>query len=134
MSSLTDTLRGQHAQMRRLLDDIRLHGIGSPAGRERLRQARALIVEHLRQEDAELYPALHRHAGTQALAQNYAGEMRQLSDEILGFFDSWQHGGDDLAFARHYGRVLGLLNRRWTREEVRLYPAYEQHCLRSDAA
>ena len=134
MPRLTDTLRDQHAQMRTLLDEVRQLGIGKDAGRERLRQARALIVEHLHQEDAELYPALHRNAGTQALAQSYAGEMRQLSGEILAFFDSWQHGGDDLAFARHYGRLLGLLNRRWTREEVRLYPAYEHHCLRNDAA
>lgn len=134
MSRLVLTLRDQHAQMRHLLDQVRLHGIGSDAGRARLRQARDLIVEHLRQEDAELYPALHRHAGTQALAQTYAEEMHQLSGEILGFFDSWQQGGGDLAFARHYGRLLALLNRRWTREEVRLYPAYERHCERTDAA
>lgn len=134
MSSLTDTLRGQHAQMRRLLDEIRQHGIGSPAGRERLRQVRDLVVEHLRQEDAELYPALHRHVDTQALARTYAEEMRRLSSEILGFFDSWQQDGGDLAFARHYGRLLGQLNHRWTREEIRLYPAFERYCQRSDAA
>lgn len=134
MSLLTDTLRGQHAHMRRLLDDVRLHGIGTAEGRARLRQVRDLVVEHLRREDAELYPALHRHADTQALAQTYAEEMRQLSGEILGFFDTWQQGDDDLAFARHYGRLLGLLNRRWTREEVRLYPAYERLCLHTDAA
>ena len=134
MQPLTDLLRDQHVQMRRLLDEVRQLGIGKEAGRERLRQARSLIVEHLRQEGAELYPSLHRNDATQALAQTYAVEMRQLSGEILAFFDSWQHGGDDLAFARHYGRLMGLLNRRWTREEVRLYPAYERHCLRSDAA
>lgn len=134
MPRLTDTLRDQHAQMRQLLDEVRQLGIGKEVGRERLREARALIEEHLRQEDAELYPALHRNAGTQALAQSYADEMRRLSGDILAFFDSWQHGDGDLAFARHYGRLLGLLNRRWTREEVRLYPAYEQHCLRTDAA
>lgn len=134
MSRLVPILRDEHAQMRHLLDQVRLHGIGTDAGRARLRQARDLITDHLRREDAELYPALHRHADTRALAQTYADEMRQLSAEILGFFDQWQQGGSDLAFARHYGRLLALLNRRWTREEVRLYPAYERHCQQPHAA
>ena len=134
MSHLTDSLRQQHAQMRTLLDDVRRCGIGTAEGRQHQRQVRQLIVEHLQQEDAQLYPALHRHVETQAMAGTYAAEMQQLSGEILGFFDAWQQGGDDLSFARHYGRLLGLLNRRWTREEVRLYPAYEAHCDRSSAA
>ncbi|WP_244868481.1 hemerythrin domain-containing protein [Rhodanobacter denitrificans] len=120
--------------MHRLLAEVQQLGIRKEAGRERLRQLRALIVEHLRHEDAEFYPALQRNAATQELAHTYANEMRQLSAEILGFFDTWQHGGDTLAFGRHYGRLLGLLNRRWAGEEIRLYPAYDQHCRRSDAA
>ncbi|MGP1665093.1 MAG: hemerythrin domain-containing protein, partial [Rhodanobacter sp.] len=79
-------------------------------------------------EDAELYPALRQCADTQKLAQDYADEMQNLSREILGFFDSVEHERDNLAFARGFGQLMGKLNKRWTREEVRLYPAYDTYC------
>ncbi|MCE5234182.1 MAG: hemerythrin domain-containing protein [Mizugakiibacter sp.] len=126
--SLTATLRHQHAEMRALLEDVRRHGIASAEGRQRLAKARDLIVDHLRREDAELYPALRSSVATQAIANTYADEMQELSREIVAFFDAYRNGGDDLAFARGFGRLLGTLNQRWTREEVRLYPAYETHC------
>ncbi len=134
MQPLTDLLRDQHVWMRQLLDEIRHLGLGKEAGRARLRQVRGLIVEHVRREDEELFTSLQRHPATKALAQTHAAEMRQLSGEILAVFESWQHGAGDLAFARNYGRLLGLLNLRWTREEVHLYPAYEDHLLRADTA
>lgn len=54
--------------------------------------------------------------------------MQELSREILAFFDGMAGEHDDLVFARGFGRVMGTLNKRWTREEVRLYPAYDQQC------
>ena len=125
---LTSTLRHDHAQMRDLLDTVRRHGISSAQGHQYLKQARCLIVEHLQREDTLLYPALRGCAETQALADAYANEMQELSREILAFFDGMENEHDDLVFARGFGKMTGTLNKRWTREEVRLYPAYDAHC------
>jgi hypothetical protein len=127
-TTLIPTLRHDHAQMRDLLETVRHHGVSSSQGHQYLKQARGLIVEHLQREDALLYPALRGCAETQALADAYANEMQELSREILAFFDGMEGEHDDLVFARGFGRLMGTLNKRWTREEVRLYPAYDAHC------
>jgi hypothetical protein len=126
--TLIPTLLHDHAQMRELLESVRRQGIATSEGQRLLRQARQCIVAHLQREDAQLYPALRGCGETQALADAYANEMQELSREILAFFDGMEGKRDDLVFARGFGKVLGALNKRWAREEVRLYPAYDQHC------
>ena len=51
-----------------------------------------------------------------------------MSAEILGFLDSLDTGRSGLESAREIGRVISHLRQRMTREEVRLYPAFEAHC------
>jgi len=127
-TTLISTLRQDHAQMRDLLGTIRRHGVSSAEGHRYLKQVHRLIVEHLQHEDALLYPALRGCAETRVLADTYANEMQELSREILAFFDSMEDEHDNLIFARGFGKVMGVLSKRWTREEVRLYPAYDAHC------
>jgi len=125
---LIPSLLHDHAQMRELLESVRRQGISTAEGQRLLRRARQLIVAHLQREDTLLYPALRGCEDTQALADTYASEMQELSREILAFFDGMEGEHDELVFARGFGKVLGALNKRWTREEVRLYPAYDRHC------
>jgi hypothetical protein len=121
-------LRNEHAQMRDVLDSVRRTGISTPEGQRQLKVARQLIVDHLQHEDIHLYPALRGCPQTQQLANEYADQMQELSHEILAFFDGMEREHDDLVFARGFGKLMGTLNKRWTREEVRLYPAYDAHC------
>jgi hypothetical protein len=121
-------LRNEHAQMRDMLDSVRRVGVSTPDGQRQLKKARQLIVDHLHHEDTHLYPALRGNPQTQPLANEYANEMQELSREILAFFDGMEREHDDLVFARGFGKLMGVLNKRWTREEVRLYPAYDAHC------
>ncbi|HXD36654.1 MAG TPA: hemerythrin domain-containing protein [Rhodanobacter sp.] len=121
-------LRNEHAQMRDMLESVRRVGVSTAEGQRQLKAARQLIVDHLQHEDVHLYPALHGCPQTQPLANEYANEMQELSREILAFFDGMEREHDDLVFARGFGKLMGTLNKRWTREEVRLYPAYDAHC------
>lgn len=125
---LVATLRNEHAQMREVLEAVRRGGISTPEGQRQLKVARQLIVDHLQHEDIHLYPALRGCPQTQQLANEYANQMQELSREILAFFDGMEREHDDLVFARGFGKLMGTLNKRWTREEVRLYPAYDAHC------
>jgi hypothetical protein len=127
-TQLIVNLRNEHAQMRDALDAVRRTGISTPEGQRQLKTARQLIVDHLQHEDVHLYPALRGCPQTQQLANEYADQMQELSREILAFFDGMEREHDDLVFARGFGKLMGTLNKRWTREEVRLYPAYDAHC------
>jgi hypothetical protein len=127
-TQLIVNLRNEHAQMRDALDAVRRTGISTPEGQRQLKTARQLIVDHLQHEDVHLYPALRGCPQTQQLANEYADQMQELSREILAFLDGMQREHDDLVFARGFGKLMGVLNKRWTREEVRLYPAYDAHC------
>src|SRR5215475_14428148 len=127
--SLINTLKHDHEEIFRLLDECRALGVASEAGRRKLKQLRGVVVAHLAREDQKLYPAMQRHDATRALGDMYAQEMRAMSSEIICFFDSLDSGRAGLEFARDIGRVIAHLRQRMTREEVRLYPAFEAHCV-----
>lgn len=126
--TLIPNLLDEHVKMRAMLDDVRRLGIASTEGRQQLERVSAFIVGHLHREDTQLYPELRAHAETQTLADTYANEMRELSREILAFLSGVDASTDNMTFARGFGKVMGTLTKRWAREEVRLYPAYEEHC------
>jgi len=126
--SLIETLKHDHKEIFRLLDESRALGVSTEEGRKKLRLVRGMVLAHLQREDTMLYPALHSHEQTRELGETYAAEMRAISGEVLQFFDSLEKGVSGLDFARQMGRVISHLRQRMTREEVRLYPAYQQYC------
>jgi len=126
---LTDILRDQHAQLYRMLDELRRLGVADPGGRERLQRAHQAMLSHLSLEDHRLYPALHVHPATTALARQYAGEMQQLTPALVAFFDTYRDGSASPgAFAHSLEQLQAVLRQRIGREEGRLYPAYDAHC------
>ncbi|MPW16716.1 hemerythrin domain-containing protein [Paraburkholderia sp. CNPSo 3157] len=126
--SLITTLKHDHEEIFRLLDECRALGVVTDEGRRKLRQVRGVVSAHLKREDDKLYPEMRKHDETRALGEMYSQEMRAISSEILGFFDRLESGRSGLEFAREIGRVIAHLRQRMTREEVRLYPAFETHC------
>jgi hypothetical protein len=90
------------------------------------------MLSHLSLEENRLYPALHAHPATSGLARQYAGEMQQLTPALLAFFDTYRDSNaDPLAFASSLEQLLAVLQQRISREEERLYPAYDAHCERA---
>jgi len=126
--SLIDTLKHDHEEIFKLLDESRTLGATTEEGRRKLKQMRGLVVAHLKREDLKLYPEMQKHEQTRALGETYAHEMRDISTEVLAFFDSLEKGHTGMDFARQIGRVASRLRKRMAREEVRLYPAFQAHC------
>ncbi|GLU34043.1 hypothetical protein Busp01_38850 [Trinickia caryophylli] len=87
-----------------------------------------MVMAHLAREDRSLYPQMQQHAVTKDLATSYASEMKGISQEVLTFFDSLERGKTGMDFARQMGAAIVHLRQRMTREEIRLYPAFDQHC------
>ena len=78
MSELAHILHDEHRTILNLLKDLRRVGPSSPEGHNTLMKARTLIVEHLRKEDEQLYPALRESEITADIAQTFADEMAPL--------------------------------------------------------
>lgn len=97
-------------------------------GRKKLKQVKGLVLAHLAREDSRLYPQMQLNTVTKELAATYAAEMKVISQEVLAFFDSLERGSSGMDFARQMGAAIARLRQRMTREEIRLYPAFEQHC------
>jgi hypothetical protein len=126
---LTDVLRDQHAQLGVMLDELQRLGLAGADGRDRLQKARQAMLSHLSLEDTRLYPALRGHPATAGLARQYADEMQQLTPALVAFFDTYRDcNADPPAFVRSLDQLLAVLQQRISREEERLYPAYEAHC------
>lgn len=126
--SLINTLTHDHKEILKLLDENRTLGTTTEEGRRKLKQVRGLVVAHLKREDLKLYPEMQKHEATRDLAQAYAQEMRDISSEVLAFFDALESGKSGMDFAREIGRVISHLRQRMAREELRLYPAFKSYC------
>jgi hemerythrin-like domain-containing protein len=126
--SLIDTLIHDHKEIFRLLDESQALGATTEEGRRKLKQVRGVVVAHLKREDLKLYPEMQKHLPTRELGDTYSQEMRNISSEVLAFFDSLENGAAGIEFSRQMGRVVSHLRQRMTREEVRLYPAFKTHC------
>jgi hypothetical protein len=137
MSALTNRLRDDHADLRHVLERVRDLGIGTAEGRATLLNARTLFVEHIEREDAEFYPALRSLAridpGAQAHADQFAAEMKEISGNILAFFDKYRDGGSCLEFAIDFGRMHAMLHLRWYKEESILYARHDRLAEKSAA-
>lgn len=125
--SLITNLKNEHQEIFRHLEKCLTLGM-SNEGRQSLKQARNLVAAHLALEDHKLYPQMQAHAKTKELAASFASEMKDISKEVLSFFDALERGESGMDFARRMGSTIARLRQRMTREEVRLYSAFEQHC------
>jgi hypothetical protein len=126
--SLITNLKNDHQQIFKLLEKCLTVGTATDEGRKSLKQARSLIVAHLASEDSRLYPQMQAHKETKELATSFATEMNGISKEVLSFFDALERGESGMDFARKMGSTIAHLRQRMTREEIRLYSAFEQHC------
>ncbi|SDD10792.1 hemerythrin domain-containing protein [Paraburkholderia lycopersici] len=125
--SIVTTLKHEHQEIFKLLEKVQTLGL-SDEGRKYLKQARSLVVGHLAREDSKLYPQMLARDQTRELAASFASEMKNISKETLSFFDALERGESGLDFARQMGGAIAHLRQRMTREEVRLYPAFDRHC------
>ena len=127
--SLTHVLREQHDHLSALLDEVGRLGLDCAEGHARLKDAQQAMLAHLALEDSQLYPSLRSNPATAKLAHRYADEMLQLTPALMAFFDSYQDGGiDPGSFKRSLEQLQAVLQQRISREEGKLYPAYEAHC------
>lgn len=126
--SLVDTLKKEHEALKNILSEVKAAGINSQEGRDKLIKSKALLLGHLKKEDEQLYPALKQLEETKEISRSFQDEMKEMSVTVLEFFNKYENGVDEnMEFAKDFGRLIGALNSRITKEEVALYRAYQEH-------
>ena len=129
MSALIEQLKSDHKTIVAVLEEVKKLGITSPQGLQKLQNAKAGLLAHLKLEDTQLYPMLRKEAEKDSKLQStlkiLATDMEQISKAALDFFSKYEAGGDPIEFAKDFGRLFSTLGTRIKREESTLYTEYE---------
>jgi len=129
MAELIDTLKEQHKALSDSLGRVREMGITSPEGRELLFQIKAGLLEHLKLEDEEFYPALIKAAETDEIVSTitttFQKNMVKISKAALEFFDKYDKDSNNPDFKEDIAMIISTISDRIKKEETILFPTYE---------
>ena len=132
MARLIEELKKDHAAMENMLTRAKDPKISHKEAHVILREAQASLLAHLKKEDAQLYPVLHRAAQSDVALKRtvdfYAKDMQEISGIAIGFFDKYAPANApiDMEFAKAFGKLFATLSRRMRNEEGSLYKEYEK--------
>jgi len=149
MSKLIEELKAEHAEIVDILLRVKLLNIGFKDGQQMLMAAKNRLLEHLRKEDAELYPALNRAAkDDQQLRQSLdysVKDVEEVTRNVLQFYAKYSEETPADAsknkftfftkktsnkiqeeFLRDFDRLYLVLLERLGKEEEIFFPAFEK--------
>lgn len=151
MSKLIEELKAEHAEIVDMLLRVKLLTIGSEDGQQKLISAKNRLLEHLRKEDAELYPSLNRAAKDDQQLKQYldysAKDMEEVSKKVLQFYAKYSEETSRMAeaskrkfafftkktsnkiqeeFLRDFEKLYLILLDRLGKEEKTLFAAFEK--------
>jgi len=127
-NNLIEDLKIEHAKIAKALNEVVSIGIGSDEGREKLMNAKEMLLQHLQKEDKYLYPILEEAAKEDRQIRHtldsFAKDMEAISKLALDFFEKYEKGGGGLEFAKEFGHLYTSLSMRIRREENYLYKIF----------
>ncbi len=131
MADLIDSLEQQHKEIIEKLEEIKVQTLSSNEKMQKLYEAKNTFLRHLSLEDAKLYPVLtkasERNSSLKRTLEIFAGEMKEITDKVVCFFDNLENLKlDKIDFAKEYGKFYALLKQRIRREENILYEEYKK--------
>jgi len=132
MARLIDELKRDHEEMEQMLARAKDPKISHKETHQILLAAQESLLAHLKKEDAQLYPALHRAAAGDANLKRtvdfYAKDMDLITKDVIAFFNKYAaHDAPiDIEFAKAFGRLYATITKRQRNEENSLYKEFEK--------
>lgn len=130
MTDLIRDLKWEHVVILDRLRQAKERGVTSTEGQDALKQAKKMLVAHMRKEDFLFYPALRREAESDTrlkrLIDSFEEDMRAISKNAHDFFDAYRAGGAESAFAKDFSDLYDKIWQRQEKEESVLYAEYEK--------
>ncbi len=125
MKDLIRELKNEHAALLDILAEVKALGISSPAGQEKLLDARELLMTHIRKEDEKYYPELGRAAEKsrelKLMMDYFVADMAAVSSKALQLFSKYARGGSEAEFAGDIKLLYLTLKDRIRTEEETLF-------------
>ncbi len=130
MSALIEELKGEHAKIIAMLNEVKELGILSKEGQARLLSSKAHLIAHLKKEDEKLYPVLRKEAehnkNLKKEVAMFTMEPEYVSRVVLEFFDKYSGGEIDENFSINFESLTAALIATIRNEEDALYEEYEE--------
>ena len=130
MSVLIEELKSEHRTIAETINAINRLGIGTKAGQDMLMAAKSSFLTHIKKEDEQMYPLLHRAAEhdpeLKRTLEIYATDMSQISKAVLEFFEKYSYGDSGFEFSKDYGTLYTTLSLRIAKEEAVIYKKFDE--------
>jgi len=127
-NNLIEDLKIEHVKITKALNEVVSIGIGNEEGRQKLMNAKDMLLQHLQKEDEFLYPILEEAAKEDRQIRHtldsFAKDMEAITKIALDFFEKYEKGGGGLEFAKEFGHLYTSLSMRIRREENYLYKIF----------
>jgi hypothetical protein len=130
MSALIDEFKKEHSEIIATLNEVEELGILSREGLAKLVSVKASLLEHLWNEDEQLYPVLRKEAGhnkkLKEILDVFANDTENIYGDMLEFFGTYTEGAIDSKFTGEFEHLFATLRTRIRNEENFLYSEYEK--------
>ncbi len=130
MSALIEEFKREHSEILAILNEAKELGILSHEGQSKLMSVKAILLEHLWNENERLYSVLWKEAehnnDIKDVLDLFAVEMENVSIIVQEFFDKYYGGVIDEDFPINFESLLAALSARIRNEEDALYEEYEK--------
>ncbi|MHC4183150.1 MAG: hemerythrin domain-containing protein [Planctomycetota bacterium] len=129
MSALIEEFKREHSEILAILNEAKKLGILSKEGQAKLMSVKAILLEHLWNENEQLYSVLWKEAehnnDIKNLLDLFAVEMENVSIIVQEFFDKYYGGVIDEDFPREFEIFFAAISKRIKDEEEILYDEYD---------
>lgn len=121
--------KSEHVAIMNFLDFAVTLDICSKAGQEKMREAKNMILNHLKSEDEILYPMVKKVArervSMERLLEIYSKEMDELAPKVLAFFKRYEDDPAASGLSSELNELIALLKVRIHKEENIFIKQYE---------
>lgn len=120
----------EHEMILRALNLVSELGVLTEAGSAKLLEAKALLLGHLKSEEANLYPVLQRGAEKDPALKRtldlFSLDMEAIAGMAMFFFKRFEEDPKAPSLPEKFAEVCVMLRSRVSREEAILIKEYEK--------
>lgn len=129
MNNYIKDWKAEHLAIKDALASAIKIDICSKEGLEKMREAKRLILRHLKSEDEILYPMLKKAARKNVdmirVVELLAKEMDELAPKVLEFFKDYENDPMAFGLSSRFDGIIALINARVDKEESIFLKEYE---------
>lgn len=129
MNEYIKSWKAQHVAIMNFLNSAVNLDIRSKAGQEKMREAKNMILNHLKSEDEVLYPMVKKVArervSIERMLEMFAKEMDELAPKVVEFFKEYEENPAANGNSFKLNEIITLLKIRIHKEENIFIEQYE---------